>query len=109
MAYHEIQPPPQRYSLIDKKKLIELTGMEDGDQLQNQTKQMMWVESVAVGSESFVLDMKEKMGSSVLGRKTSLNDDIYTLREPESAHHAHLGDGKLDLSIENTVCFDETL
>ncbi len=76
---------------------------------QNQAKQAMWVESVAVGSESFVLDMKAKMGFSVLGRKTCFNDDIYTLREPESAYNVHLHSKKVPLSSENTVYFDENL
>jgi hypothetical protein len=76
--------------------------------LQNQVKESIWVESVAVGSEEFVLDAKEKMGFSVLGRKVSLDSDIYTLKEPESAYDAHFDSKKVTLSTENTVCFDET-
>jgi len=121
-GYHEIQSLPQRYRLIDRQKLIDLTGMHDEQQLQhlhkewiqqacsqNQAKQAMWAESVAVGSESFVLDMKAKKGFSVLGRKASLDDDIYTLREPESAYNVHLHGKKVALSSENTVYFDERL
>jgi len=71
---------------------------------------VMWgVEAVAVGSEAFVLGMKEKMGMSVLGRKVNLDNDIYTLREPESAYNAHFDSKKVALSTENTVYFDEIL
>ena len=46
---------------------------------------------------------------SVLGRKMSLDDDIYTLREPESAYNTHFDSKKVLLSAENTVYFDEKL
>jgi hypothetical protein len=52
--------------------------------------------------------MKGKMGVSVLGRKMNLEHDIYTLRESESAYHAHFDSKKVALSTENTVYFDET-
>ena len=59
-----------------------------------------------MGSETFVLDMKEKMGMSVQGRKVNLDNDIYTLREPESAYKAHFDSKKVVLSTENTIYFD---
>jgi len=65
--------------------------------------------AVAVGSEAFVLDIKKKMGIDVLGRKVNLDDDIYTLREPESAYNTHFDSKKVLLSTENTVYFDEML
>jgi len=119
-GYNEIQSPPQRYRLIDRQRLIELVGLRDEQELQslhkqwvkqaclqNQVKESIWVESVAVGSEEFVLDAKEKMGAGVLGRKVSLDSDIYTLKEPESAYDAHFDSKKVALSTENTVYFDE--
>ncbi len=121
-GYHEIQSPPQRYRLIDRRKLVELVGLADEKELQHlhsewvgqaclqkQAKQTPWVEAVAVGSEAFVLGMKEKMGMRVLGRKVDLDNDIYTLREPESAYNAHFDSKKVLLSAENAVYFDEML
>ena len=121
-GYHEIQSPPQRYRLIDRRKLVELVGLSDEKELQHlhsewvgqaclqkQAKQTPWVEAVAVGSEAFVLGMKEKMGMRVLGRKVDLDNDIYTLREPESAYNAHFDSKKVLLSAENAVYFDEML
>lgn len=119
-GFHEIQSPPQRYRLINREKLIALIGLEDDGELlslhrewvddaclKNHNRQTAWVEAVAVGSESFVLDIKKKMGVSVAGRKVNSLDDGYILREPEVAYNAHFGSKKVSLSFENTVYFDE--
>ncbi len=119
-GYNEIQSPPQRYRLIDRQRLVNLTGTKDEKELQhlhsewveqaclqNQAKQTQWVKGVAVGSEAFILDIKKKMGFDALGRKVNLDDDIYTLREPESAYNVHFDSKKVALSTENTVYFDE--
>lgn len=121
-GYHEIQSPPQRYRLIDREKLIALTGLEGDGQLtslhrewiedarrKRLTRQGKWVETVAVGSESFVVDIKSKMGVSVAGRKISPLNDEYVLREPESVYSTSFDGEKVGLSMENIVYFDETL
>ncbi len=41
-GYNEIQDPPDRYTLIDTKWLMELCGLVNKDQLRNEYKQ--WVE-----------------------------------------------------------------
>jgi len=41
--------------------------------------------------------------------KVDLDNDIYTLREPESAYNVHFDRKKVLLSAENTVYFDGIL
>lgn len=116
-GFHEIKSPPLRYRLIDRQRLVELTGAKDEEALQYLHHE--WIEqacqkqvarqAVAVGSESFVLDIKSKMGVSVVGRKMSSLDDNYILREPEVAYTAHFEARKEGLTPENTVYFDENI
>jgi len=93
-GYHEIQLPPKRYRLIDREKLIALTGVADGTQLralhhewiedacQNiDARQPEWTTSVAVGNKSFVLDIKEKMGVSVLN-EAAIAENLVAFMNP---------------------------
>jgi len=119
-GYHEIQSPPLRYTLIDRGRLIELSGAASDEQLKSlhhewveatvlenkRNRQPAWSEAVAIGSGVFVEQMKQKMGYAALGRKSIHADDVYMLREPESAYSTHFGAEKAGLSLENTVYFN---
>jgi len=118
-GYHEIQHPPQRYRLIDRERLIALTGLRDDGELaslhrewiedacgKSLARQAKWIEAVAVGSESFVVDIQKRMRASVLGRQISASADAYILREPEAVYSIRFEDKKVSLSLENTAYFD---
>jgi len=119
-GYHEIQSPPQHYRLIDKEKLIKLTGSKNDEQLrcwhresidsacQNiPSRRVEWAEALAVGSETLVIDMKKKMGLNISGRKVSSSTDAYILRDTESAYNVSFEDKRTGLNIKNTVYFNE--
>jgi len=71
-------------------------------------RQPEWAESVAVGNEAFILQMRQRMGMDLPGRKIGQVEDAYILREPENTYGDHFDDEKMSLSIENAVCFDES-
>lgn len=118
-GYHDIQSPPLRYALIDRNRLVELSGVSDAAQLRrlhrdwinqavegnNQGRQQHWSEAVAVGSKDFVEEMKQELGFSAVGRETVKAGGDYLLREPEVAYHAHFDPEKVDVSPENSVFF----
>lgn len=120
-GYHEIQSPPQRYRLIDRSRLIELTEMAGDEPLRLSHREWVeqslgesvdqrrpeWTKAVAVGSEMFVSQIKQKMGIDLRGRMVGQVNDAHILREPESSYSVHLGREKVALSHENTVYFDE--
>ncbi|ODS33041.1 MAG: hypothetical protein SCARUB_01803 [Candidatus Scalindua rubra] len=104
-GYNEIQDPPDRYTLIDLKGLMELCGMSDKEQLRNEykqwtediirnndcTRESCWTESIAVGSMSFVEETKLKLGYKAQGRKVVECNDKFVLREltvPYNTHHS---------------------
>jgi hypothetical protein len=66
-----------------------------------------WTKAVAVGSEMFVSQIKQKMGIDLRGRMVGQVKDAHILHEPESSYSVHLDEEKVDLSHENTVYFDE--
>jgi len=108
--------------LIDRDKLIALTGASDDRALREAHQAWIekaveedhgqrhheWSEAVAVGSEAFVLRIKQAMGVSATGRKIKQREGMHLLREPESAYSAHLAGEKAALSIDNTVYYVET-
>ncbi len=75
-GYNEIQNPRQRYSIIDHEGLMELLDIRSIDGLkktyrdfvegalknQGRKRDRRWTESIAVGSEAFVRDTKERLG-----------------------------------------------
>jgi putative transposase len=82
-GYGEIQKPPDRYRLIDRKALMELLGISDSDQLslshrswveealriKERIRERRWSESIAVGTSFFVEKVKIEHGARGLGRK----------------------------------------
>ena len=120
-GYHEIQNPRQRYTLIDRKQLMQLCGFLSSEQLSldhgrlieealktvsSHIREPAWSESVAVGKRDFL----ERIKGSLPGannREIVEKSEIITLREPCSAYSS-LFDGKKDtLSPINSYCWDK--
>ena len=71
-GHNEIQSPKQRYSLIDRPKLIELLNKKDEEELKTahsmwvetilrngpSCRNPLWTESIAVGDKNFILSTK---------------------------------------------------
>ena len=72
----------QRYALMDSERLISLLGIESTENFSETYKEWVeerlgrhdhvretkWSESIAVGTESFVEKIKEKLGGRAIGR-----------------------------------------
>ena len=73
-GYNEIQNPPERYMIINRKKLLEYFFIQDGNYFQQEydnwietelknnvsTRNPHWSEAIAVGSEPFITEIQEK-------------------------------------------------
>ena len=120
-GYHEIQQPPERYSLIDREALMKLCGIPSSEQLsvvhrqwieealgskENQTREVGWSESIAVGSPAFLEGIKGRL-IKVRNREISSAQGICTLREPSSPYST-IFDRKNDaLSPENAYLWND--
>jgi len=120
-GYNEIQSPRQRYSLIDYESMIELFDIQSMDEFRKtyrgwveeglekespSKREPRWTESIAVGSEAFVRDTKEKLGIKAMGREVMGANGSYELREPETPYKADFGPENADLRQENTFYWD---
>jgi len=105
-GYNEIQTPPQRYAIIDRESLKELLAFRSAadfaaahrdwveealskkDALRREGK---WTESIAVGSEAFVVATQAQLGIKGRSREVIGSDGSYELRESPASYTAILG------------------
>jgi len=94
-GYNEIQKPKERYALINYDELKDLLNFSEMDELAEayrgwieealkklrHRRDRKWTESIAVGSESFVTETKDRLGFKARGRVASERDGIYELRD----------------------------
>ena len=122
-GYNEIQAPRERYALIDYEGLRELLNfggmsdladahrfwVEDALCTGGQVRDGKWSESIAVGSESFVMMTKEKLGIKAKGREVVGEEGSYVLREPPAPYSSILGYENDVLRPENAYFWDHNL
>jgi putative transposase len=121
-GYNEIQNPRQRYSIIDHESLMELFDITSMDELkkiyrgfveetlkkQGRERDRRWTESIAVGSEAFVRDTKERLGIKAVGREVMGGDGSFELRELEVPYEVNFTPENGGLSQENAFFWDES-
>ena len=120
-GYNEIQNPRQRYSIIDREGLMELFDTKSMDELKKtyggfveealqkkgRERDGRWSESIAVGSEAFVRDTKERLGIKAVGREVMGDGGSYELRESEVSYEANFSPENGHLRQENAFFWDE--
>ncbi|MBU0485554.1 MAG: transposase [Proteobacteria bacterium] len=120
-GYNEIQNPPDRYTILDRKLLMRLCQVSDSKQMSvihqqwitdaldadiSKKRDAVWSESVAVGGELFLEAINEKR-KGFNKRKKIRNGSKLNLSEPTEPYN-HSFDGKKDtLSQKNTYLWDE--
>ena len=102
-GYNEIQNPRRRKSLIDYKSLIRLFGVRGMEEFKGVYRAWVseglgkqeyrerlprWTESIAVGGEGFVKEVKEKLGAKAMWREMVGADGSYELLESPSPYDA---------------------
>jgi hypothetical protein len=121
-GYTPIQNAPERYRIIDRNKVAELLNLNNVDELAD--KQQKWVEtamegdgsvrdsrwtkSIAVGDQSFVKDVMEKLGYKAIYREIAEEDGITILREPKIPYSASFGTKTGVLSPQNSYIWKLT-
>ena len=120
-GYNEIQNPPLRYSLINREQLIACCGSTSDEQFRKEHRHWVeesihhnrvkgrepeWTDAIAVGSEAFVDEIRERLQARQMGRKVREVNDHYELREQRAAYNAHFAPEKVLLSAENTYHLD---
>lgn len=116
-GYRQIQYPPERYALIDLAALSDLCGFTNVEDFQRAHRQWVevalareslkrderWSEAVAVGSQSFVENVKRELGVKATHRDVDETDGTCVLREPRGAYMAIFSTESSALSSKNTT------
>lgn len=123
-GYREIQAAPQRYAIINLKRLSSLCGFAEVAAFQQAHREWIeealahgqgmsrdecWSASVAVGSLAFVDGVRSQLGLKALHREPASVGDGYALREPVRPYAPHFDTETEPLSPENTVFWDQNL
>ena len=119
-GYNEIQEPRRKNIFIDYERLQGLMGAGTYDQLRSshrgwideylgdgaKSRQEEWTDSIAVGSESFVEEMKTRLGFKARGRNVVEGNKGYNLREEAAPYTVLFRPEKDDIGLENTYFWD---
>ena len=119
-GYCEIQKPRRKCALIAYERLQELSGFDSYDQFTDAHRKWVasflengdcvhdgkWTQSVAVGTQGFVENIKQKLGFKAKGRKVVETEEVYQLREPQVSYPANFGLENDDIGAENTYLWD---
>ncbi len=120
-GYNEIQQPKRKKILINYERLKELLGFDSYEHVKTAHKQWVesclsdgdnfrdskWTESIAVGSESYIQNVKALMGGMALGRKVLETGELFQLKEVQYPYIAHLGAKKIDIGNQNTYFWNQ--
>jgi REP element-mobilizing transposase RayT len=115
-GYNEIHNPKQRYTLINRQKLMDMLGIADHEQLCRSHKKWVeeilksgsnkrepkWTESIAIGSKEFVEETQTKLGIKAKGRNVVANNEAYELREPKIPYDQVFDPKKVRLKQNNS-------
>jgi putative transposase len=94
-GYNELMQNPQRYRLINIKKVMELTGTTDritfkkfyservestllSDQME---RDIRWTESIAVGSKTFINNVRNRLGYKVQYRNVKIINKSWIIKD----------------------------
>jgi putative transposase len=100
-GYCELQAPPTRYRIVNTPALMELLGADDVKQLQEARvhwvegllstptpREAAWTESLAVGSQAFVEEVKATLGVRARARDVVPEAAGFVLKEAPTAYRA---------------------
>lgn len=119
-GYNEIQQPRRKNILIDYERLQSLLGAASYDRLRTshrlwiedylgdgaKNRQDEWTGSIAVGSRSFIENVKTLLGFRARGREVKQGGAGYQLREDVAPYKAPFDAEKDDIDPKNTYLWD---
>ncbi|XPS90265.1 putative transposase [Desulfosarcina variabilis str. Montpellier] len=120
-GYNEIQFPRRKCVLIDYNILSRLAGFDNSQRFQNEHRQWIiaaleqktgltrdtkWTQSIAFGGETFVAELKRKLGAMSVGRPVRPSKDGFELKETIDAYNARFEAEKCDIDANNTLYWD---
>jgi REP-associated tyrosine transposase len=120
-GYLQIQDPPERYALLDLAALSNLCGFANVVDFQRTHRHWVdvalasnslnrderWSEAIAVGSQTFVENVKHELGMIARHRDVDESDGTCVLREPRGAYTGIFSTENSTLRSKNTTFWTE--
>ena len=102
-GYSEIQSSPERRRIIDRATLLQLTGHQSWERFKKaheqwikaaldapvQHRQAQWTDSLAVGDEQYLHELKAQLGAGASYRSMDDEPGDLVLKDSECAYRAH--------------------
>lgn len=115
-GYCEIQKQKQRYAIINYCRLSELLGLgseillkqahsewiETALKAGNHKRERKWSNAVAIGSESYIENIKKNLGVRAIHRETNASDNGFELREDKFPYNVDFDTKNDGLSLDNS-------
>ena len=120
-GYQEIIMPPKRYARVNHGMLMDLLGLPGLDEMSawyrvcvdeeirrvGHRRAPEWTESLAVGDEGYVDEVKRCLRSRAVGRETHAREEgVFELREPIVSCNPVFDPQNSIISLENSVKWD---
>ena len=120
-GYQEIQNPRRKNRLIAYDRLSELAGFNRYEEFKAAHKEWVeaaiangknvrdgkWTQSIAVGSQDYVENIKDVLGIHAKGRKVVGETETFQLREPLELYNAGFCIKKNDMGPQNLYFWEE--
>jgi putative transposase len=87
----------------DQLSLSHRSWVEEAIKSKDKMREQRWSESIAVGSLSFIQEVKAELGARGCGRNIIPSPEGHELREHQTSYHDHFGWEKVPLSYKNSL------
>lgn len=119
-GFNEIQNPPKRYAVINRKALLDLFSIANQERFQQEhrywveaelqtdvkKRKSLWSESIAIGSEGFVERIYQQLGLRAKGRSIVSEKEGIALKEVSASYNTLFEGEKSTLRPDNTYFID---
>ena len=119
-GFNEIQNPPKRYAVIDRKALQDLFFIANKERFQQEHRQWvetelqadakkrksLWSESIAIGSEGFIEKIQQQLGLRAKGRSVVPKKEGIVLKEAPASYNTLFEGIKSPLRPDNSYFWD---
>ena len=119
-GYTEIQSHPERYRIIDIDQLLKVFGIASITAFQSQQREWVdqelmhdslqrderWTNSIAIGSESFIEQIKTSLGIKAIHKKVIIKERSYHIKDETSSYVPNLDSKTEAIKEDNSVLLD---
>jgi len=119
-GFNEIQNPPKRYAVINRKALQDLFSIDNQEHFRQEhnywveaelqagvkKRKSLWSESIAIGSDGFIDKIQQQLGLRSKGRSIVIEKEGIALKEASAPYNTLFEGEKSTLRLDNSYFLD---